>query len=310
MQSAERFKKGVTAIGSPEYDRLLKLEMAAWSNVNPQNEDGWAALQKTIGYRTYRSGIIETELAHIEQLGGQVHVLELGSADGWFSNEILRLPNVVDITSIDIALEREVVGAYNKKIHTVQGDLNQMEKIAALKGKRFNCVITRGTLHHLVDPAATLAYVADHLLAPEGILIIEDTWVRQAAQLRTNAAIYSLLYKIPHALRDGWKTVLAECKNFGRILTSTPVAEALVHNHDFSPFESISSADDYHEFYKRKDLTTAYFKNFAALPSWHYTYPGRLTIFGVYVIQPIDTFLIVTGLLVGDLHLCILKKRT
>jgi len=316
-----RFDKKQTMVNSPEYRRLLALEIKAWGVANPQNNGGWAQMQKTIAYRTYRRGTIEKQLDLIRQQGENLDLLELGSADGWFSNEILALSNVRSMTSIDVALTQNTSTTYNSKVKLVKGDLNLMEEIQGLKGQKFDCILTRGTLHHLVDPHATVDYAINQLLKKDGILVIEDSWVRQSLQFKTNAFLYLALYVLPHSIFDFLRGIITKrgheslsdtrrhIRDLILVLFSSGHAEAITHNHSFSPFESISSADDYKQIYEGQNIAVRYFRNFAALPAWHHTYFGRIKFLGEYVIQPIDDLLIRSRLFVGDLHMCILQKK-
>jgi len=304
----ERFCKKTMSVNSETYERLLKKEIEIWSQYSgPEKSNTFEQRKQTLPYATYRKGTIELELEYIKKSGENISVLELGSADGWLTNEIIKLGNVKDITSIDISIDDNLKEKYNNKSIVLKGDLNKIEEISF--ENKFDLIITHGTLHHLVDPQKTLKYCIDNLLKKGGIILINDTWILQSLQLKTNAFLYLFLNRLPHSI------IKLNLKEFLKILFykipltlfSKKFAGSIAHSHTTSPFESISSADDYKSIYDRKDLKILCFRNFAALPglqnSWSKS-PKLLK----NAIQKIDDFLIKKKLFVGDLHICILKK--
>ena len=64
----------------------------------------------------------------------------------------------------------------------VNGDLNQLDWQAALGGRRFDCIIFADVLEHLVDPAALLRAVRQHL-SPGGVVVASLPNVRHYAVL-------------------------------------------------------------------------------------------------------------------------------
>ncbi|MFA6226880.1 MAG: class I SAM-dependent methyltransferase [Candidatus Paceibacterota bacterium] len=304
----ERYNKDKMTVNSKEYDDLLKKEIEIWSRYKGSEDgSGFKERKESAPYQTYRRGTTELMLEYIRKCGNNISVLELGSADGWLTNEIINLSGVKDITSIDISLNDNLEKRYNHKSIVLRGDLNKIDRIKFYQ--KFDCIITQGTLHHLVDPLNTLRYCIDNLLKEKGVIIINDTWVHQAIQLKTNAFLYSILNRLPHAI---FKLNIKELLKilFYRIpciLFSMKFAESVAHSHNTSPFESISSADDYKELYDRKDLEILYFRNFAALPGLQNSWSKSPRIIKD-VVQKMDDFLIEKGWFVGDLHICILKK--
>lgn len=304
----ERFNKKTMSIYSAEYDRLLQKEIDAWSTYRSSKDEisNFAALKNTHSYLTYRKGTIELELDYIKNLGDNISVLELGSADGWLSNEITALPNVQDVTSIDISLENNK-GRYGAKTFALRGDLNKIDEIKF--DQQYDCIITHGTLHHLVDPKKTLEFSINNLLKKNGILIVNDTWILKTAQLRINALFYLSINKLGHAvLSANIKEVLNILfKKIPKVLTNKEYAGRIAHAHDTSPFESVSSADDYRDVYLRKDLQQIHFERRCALPGLQNSWM-RSPLFVKQSIQKIDTFLLNKNILPGDMHICILKK--
>ena len=148
----ERYDKTKMVVDSKKYDELLKKEIEIWSQYKSSKNDisSCEEMKLTLAYQTYRKGTIELELEYINNTGDNISVLELGSADGWLTNEILKLENVKDVTSIDISLDNDMAKKYNNKSIAVQGDLNKIDLIKF--NKKFDCIITHGTLHHLVNP--------------------------------------------------------------------------------------------------------------------------------------------------------------
>lgn len=306
----ERFNKKTMSVYSDKYDELLKKEIAVWSKYSSgeNKTSDFNTLKKTMPYQTYRKDTIETELEYIKKIGDYVDVLELGSADGWLTNEILKLDNVKSVYSIDISLKDNLKEKYNNKTFTLQGDLNKIDKINF--DKKFNCIITHGTLHHLVDPKKTIEYCIDNLLAKDGIIIINDTWIHQSTQSKIHAFFYLSINRLGHAvlnlnLREIIKLLLYKIP---KTILNKNFANAVSHAHETSPFESISSADDYKELYKRKDVDILYFRNFASLSGLQNSW-NKSPIILKNVIQEIDNFLVSKKLLVGNLHICIFKKK-
>lgn len=305
----ERFNKKTMSVYSKEYDRLLKKEIEVWSDYSKIEDkvSNFIELKNTTPYQTYRKGTIETELAYIKNIGNNIDVLELGSADGWLTNEILNLDNVASVTSIDVSLHDNLKQKYNNKTLALQGDLNKIDKIKF--DKKYDCIITHGTLHHLVDPKKTTEYCIDNLLKDGGLLLINDTWVLQSLQLKTNAFLYLLLNRLPHAVLD--LNIIQVFKLLFFIIPKTIVnkkfAESFAHSHETSPFESISSADDYKDVYERNDVDVLYFRNLAALAGLQNSWSSSPKIIKI-IIQKMDNFLINKKILTGDIHICILKN--
>lgn len=320
MEPAARFNKATMRVGSAEYDRLLAEEIKKWSVDQTQNKGGWEGVRTNqIQFRTYRSGTIETQIEAIEKQGTELRILELGGSDGWFSNEILRLPEVASVTTIDAALRSQIAQTYDSRVQTIAGDLNKIDKIAFPKNNAtFNCIITRGTLHHLVNPKETLEYAIDHLLITGGIVIIDDTWTPSVLQLKLNAFGFILLGRLPQSLVDWGKKRIAFVEmlgclaaSLGHLMTiplSRQKASRFAHNEDFSPFEGISDASNYKSIYQKKDTELVYFKNFAALPALYHTYPARCKIVERLLFAT-DKLLIKGRLMSGDSHIAILRKK-
>jgi SAM-dependent methyltransferase len=304
----ERFNKKTMNIYSSEYDHLIQKEIETWSTYTSSDDavSNFAALKNTHSYLTYRKGTIEMELRYIKNLGGSISVLELGSADGWLSNEIASLPNVKDITSIDISLENNK-SKYGAKAYALRGDLNKIDEIHF--DQKYMCIITHGTLHHLVDPKKTLAFCLDNLLLPGGILIVNDTWILKASQLKINACFYLGINKLGHALlqRNLKEVGTILFYKIPKVITNFNYANRIAHAQDTSPFESVSSADDYKELYERDDVQVLHFERRCALPGLQNSWM-KSPVFVKKIIQTIDSFLIRTNLLPGDLHICIVKK--
>lgn len=305
----KRFNKKTMSIYSKEYDELLKQEIETWSKYPSGKElSSFTKMKETTPYLTYRRGTIETELEYIKNIGKDIDVLELGSADGWLTNEILKLKNVRSMRSIDVALKESLKQKYNNKTFVLQGDLNKIDKIHF--DKKFHCIITHGTLHHLVDPKKTIEYCIDNLLTNNGIIIINDTWINQSAQIKANAFFYLLLNRLPHAIID-----LNINEIFNLVFIKIPgliinknIADTIAHAHETSPFESISSADDYKSIYERDDIFVLYFKAMASLPGLQNSWSSSPKIIK-RAIQRIDDFLIRKRIFVGDFHICIFKKK-
>ena len=286
---------------------------------NSNTEDNKSTLENIkllMAYKTYRKGIVEKELEFISNLGRDIEVLEMGSSDGWLSNEILKLENVKSITSLDISLNDENIHRYSDRSFAVKGDLNKIDRINILNDNKFNVIITHGTLHHLVDPFFTLNYSVNHLLKEDGVLIINDTWINQPLQIKTNAFIYIASKIVPPLKRLNIKASL----NFllhklPRVLFSYKYACSIAHVWNSSPFESISSANDYRRLYTNQNLELLFFKRFGALAAYQNSwegYPKVLKDFfeniGVKHIDKLDSWLIKRNIFEGDCHVAILKK--
>lgn len=303
----ERYDKEKMVVNSDKYNELLAKEINIWSKYDSSDNNRFEEIKQTTPFQTYRKGTIKLELNYIKTCGNNIKVLELGSADGWLSNEIINLENVKNITSIDISIDDNLKGKYNNKSNVLKGDLNKIEQIKF--DDKFDCIITHGTLHHLVNPRKTLEYCINNLLNIGGIIIINDTWVFQSLQLKTNAFLYSTLNRLPLSIikLNILETIRLLFYRIPRIILNRKFAESIAHSHETSPFESISSADDYKDIYDRDDLKVMYFRKFAALPglqnSWSKS-PKKVK----DIIQKIDEFLINKNIFAGDLHICIIKK--
>ena len=305
----QRFNKKTMTIEGATYDALLAQELDVWSKYTSGGKSlsDFDEVKSTHSYITYRKGTIEKEIGFIAGLQPNSKALELGSADGWLTNEILKLPNITSVTSIDIALE-DNKRKYSDKAYALRGDLNKIEKIPFTT--TYDCIITHGTLHHLVDPRKTLRYCVDSLLTKNGLLIINDTWVLQPLQLKLNAALFLVLNKLPHSILQG-NLPLALSLLFiklPKILFNTDYAESIAHAYETSPFESISSADDYKDTYEDPSLEVLYFMQGAALPGLQNSWMSS-PVWVKNCIQWLDDFLINHKLLCGDYHICVMRKR-
>jgi SAM-dependent methyltransferase len=213
---------------------------------------------------------------------------------------------VKSVTSIDISLENNRK-RYSEKVNAVRGDLNKIDEIEF--DRKYNCIITHGTLHHLVDPRKTLSFCIDNLLEPGGILIVNDTWILKPLQLKLNACFYLGINRLGHAIA---KANIGEALNIlfykiPKVIFNYAYAGRMAHAHDTSPFESISSADDYRDLYERGDLKILHFETRASLPGLQNSWM-KSPRFIKHIIQTLDTLLLRIGLLPGDLHICVLKK--
>lgn len=305
----ERFNKKTMRVHSPEYDQLIQKEIEAWSTYKSSEDavSNFAALKHTHSYLTYRKGTIEMELDYISKAGKDISVLELGSADGWLTNEIMALSNVKSVTSIDISLENNRA-RYSEKAKAVRGDLNKIDEIEFTE--MYDCIITHGTLHHLVEPRKTLSFCIDNLLKRGGIVIVNDTWILKPLQLKLNAFFYLSINRLGHAVLKGNISEAAKILFYKvpKVLFNYAYAGRIAHAHDTSPFESISSADDYRDIYTRKDLQILHFETRAALPGLQNSWM-KSPRFVKRIIQGLDTFLLATKILPGDLHICVMRKN-
>ena len=312
----ERYIKWKHTIYSSEYDALLQKEIAVWW-VGGNSDMTYEEIQKSIPYRTYRRWIIETELSIIRKMDKkELRVLELWSSNGWLSIEVLKCENVQQITSIDISLGQDLMmqEKNEKKIISLKGDLNKIDKID-FGGEKFDIILTHGTLHHLVDPLFVLNYATDSLLHTWGLIIINDSYKLSSPQLKINALIAILCIRLPKYMIE--LNPIDFFRNFIKIpgvILSKNHAAAFAHNHEASPFESISSFEDYEAFYARKDLKLELFQRFAAIPALFWAidhYPFKNTKFVQKMLaglNRLDTFLIRKDLLTGDAHLTIIRK--
>ncbi len=307
----KRYDKKTMNTDSVEYDQLLEAELGVWRKYSSGREplSTFDEVKNTHAYQTYRKGTVEKELEFISELAENIHVLELGGADGWLTNEIIKLSNVSSVTSIDLAIE-DNKNRYNPKAVTLQGDLNKIENI--LFERKYDCIITHGTLHHLTDPHRTLIFCIENLLNINGLLIINDTWVLKPLQLKLNASAYLLLNRIPHSILDyNFKELFRlSFKVLPRIITNTAFAESIAHAHHVSPFESISSADDYIKLFSQKTskLDLIYFKRKGSLPGLQNSWMSSPTIIKK-IIQRLDDFLIEKEILPGDYHISVMRRK-
>ncbi len=174
--------------------------------------------------------------------------------------------------------------------------------------------MTRGTLHHLVDPLKTITFAFEKLLRPNGVLIVDDNWIRQPRQFIVDAFLYTLLQNIPQSLfyfflgKNNFSKFLKELGMLFVIPFKWEAAEAIVNNHKFSPFEAISSADDYRSFYTRHDINLLYFKRLGAFSTWHFTYLGRLRKLG-RLVDSIDKWCVERSLFAGNIHIAVMTKK-
>ncbi len=331
-----RFNKKEHSIHSSLYKELIEKEISYWSNAGEYHQEasgtGWDNIKNDISYRTYDKGTFEKELSYIRSAGKGIHVLELGSSDGWLTTEIAKLSNVQTVTAIDISLTKKLKKHYlrqDRKNILVQGDLNHFRSIAIPKKKRYDVIITHGTLHHLVDPKGTILYFIKEHLKTNGLFIIKDKWVLQGLQYRTNAVCFHFSESIKSLFRGLYKLITLDLKNFGVqlflsiknllfIFPSLLSTHFAMNNNNraFSPFESISSAEDYKDIYADRSLVTVVlFKNYAALPLVYLLFPKATWEFPGFkwllftLIPGLDRALIKSRLYAGCQHLCILKKQ-
>lgn len=312
----ERFIKWRYSIQSKEYDVLLKKEIETWWETSNW-ETTYNEAKKTIPYKTYRFGIIDEEFQYIGELKKQnLKILELWWSNGWLSNELAKIDNVNDITCIDISLNEEIAvkKIENKTLILLKGDLNKMGSIK-FDTDGYDIIITHGTLHHIVDPQALLTFSMNNLLKKWGLFIINDTYKLNRLQLKTNALIVVIFIKIPKFLVE--IKLLDLIKSFLYIpcvIFNKNFAASIAHNHAASPFESISSYEDYEDIYKRKDLKILVFRRFAAIPAIfgaidHYPFKELNLIKNIItLLNRLDKFLIRKNLFSWDAHLTIFKK--
>jgi len=324
----KRYNKNIP-IGSKEYKDLLDLEIRSWSQ--PEGLVTYEKMMKGQTFQTYNKGIVPIQLEFIEGLGDNISVLELGSSCKWLSNKILSLPNVKEVYDIDIINKESTVPMVSgKRKISLPGDLNQIDKIPF--DKKFNCIITNGTLHHLVDPGKTLEFCSEHLLTDKGIIMINDIYVQDPITIRINAWIYNKLILMPIGIcktfkihkMDEWFAKRPHWKNYSlkeniiddfKILWDINKTKEIAYAYWTSPFESISSYEDYKEWIDNK-MNPIFFKELGSLGIYQQSYDKYpkmikelLNKIGKYIIDPLDICLIKYGILKGMLHLSILIKK-
>ncbi len=313
----ERFIKWKHTIYSKEYDDLLKKEIETWG-VAWTSTMTYDEVKKSVPYRTYRNGIIDEEIHCIASLEKKnIRVLELWWSNGWLSEEIAKVDNVSEITCIDISLSesRKEQTIHNKKYILVKGDLNKIEEIQ-FDTDGYDVIITHGTLHHLVDPKRVLEFSVNTLLKKEWILMINDSYILSSLQLKTNALIVLIFIKVPKFIVElKFIDFLASIIKIPMVLFHKNSAASIAHNHAASPFESISSYEDYASVYTMRNIKLLTFRRFAAIPAifWaidHYPFKNTQIIQKlIKQLWRLDAYLIQKNIFSWDAHLTIFQKH-
>lgn len=192
--------------------------------------------KNTDAYIIYRNKYVNKALEYINE-GDQV--LELGSYNGWFSLEMARKGAIVD--SYDIASEAIKIGEnyYKsiKKVENIKGsvtshckDLNKIK----FKNKKYDKVVIRSLLHHIVDPDL-LIKKCKKVLKKNGLIIVDDNLTITKKDLIATGIILTVLpTDIPYLQKPV------------RILKKKKVLKRtrdLVEAKGTSPFESISGEE-------------------------------------------------------------------
>ena len=201
-----------------------------------------------------------------------------------------------------------------KKYTLIKGDLNKIEDILFdIDG--YDVILIHGTLHYLVDPKHMLEFSINTLLVNDEILIINDSYILSSLQLKTNALIVLIFIKIPKFIVElRLKELLLSIIKIPVVIFHKGSAAAVAHNHDASPFESISSYEDYAPVYTLKNIKLLAFRRFAAIPAIFGAidhYPFKNTRFIQKIIQYLwwlDSYLIRKNIFSWDAHLTIFQK--
>jgi SAM-dependent methyltransferase len=139
-------------------------------------------LPKFVSFLTERCG-----------LGFRGRILEIGAGAGWFSAELSRLPNVVEVVATDYSrkLLREqapkvfkLLKANGAKITRMPADFHQLD----FPDRHFDFVVCSAVLHHAANIVQTLRE-AKRVLKPGGQLVAirEPVWPVMTPRSRARA---------------------------------------------------------------------------------------------------------------------------
>lgn len=234
---------------SRTYKKLLAQEAAIWSKSSLElvksygGVPEWSGLRNLLYNQIYRGDYFNKELTYIKP---NMNVLELGCSTGWFTFEAWRIGaniDAVDIAQEALSLARDhyqVLQTSEKKKNTIQFIHHDLSQLDSLKlDKKYDVVVIKSVLHHLVDFEVTLKTVSK-LMHAESILIVEDSNTTYTFQEPINASFHIFLNEIVPNLSK----LLKACFRLPWALINWNFARSVVHAHDLSPFEGVSSGKE------------------------------------------------------------------
>jgi len=157
----------------------------------------------------------------IDQLLGELHldpranVLEIGPGPGWLTLWLGQRVPTLHLTGLELSPDMIRVAERNRaeagvtNVRFVQGDAARMEGLA---DGEFDAVISNGSLHHWLDPAAVFDCIA-RVLKPGGLVAISDGRRDLSPTARMLVGALRIAMRLdPVATRpmiDGWKSSIA-----------------------------------------------------------------------------------------------------
>jgi SAM-dependent methyltransferase len=211
----------------------LNEEAAVWGAVAMEHAavtpPTWAAHRQLRHNWIQHARDIDALLARVRP---GMRVLELGCASGWLTLAMAErgaIAHGVDIAASAVEIART---HYQSVAHDVQGvatyevaDLNELELV-----DRYDLVVAKGILHHLVKADALVARVHE-ALNPGGLLWISDNHGTEA--IRTAVVAGALMFVLPTQL--SYREKLLGLVRFGR--QAPDRIRASMETEGFSPFE-------------------------------------------------------------------------
>lgn len=222
------------------YEEQLAQEAALWGDVDEMNAvntpPDWAVYRHLRHNAIMHTADIDTMLQLIEP---GMTTLELGCGSGWLTLAMAqRGANAtgLDISEKSLAIARDYAGSQSLAgaVHYEVADLNALD----LPTNHYDVVVTKGTLHHLVEMRHVIATV-HQALKPSGLFWISD---QDGEESLTTALFASgLMFVLPTTL--SYREKIGGLLKFG--LRSPQRIKASMEAEGLSPFEGAGREHDW-----------------------------------------------------------------
>lgn len=287
------------------YSDKLKEEAAIWDAVSIEEQ---TPLDWDVQKRLLHNAAVHTE--HIEMLLAAIQpgmtVLELGCGAGWLS--LAMAQRGADVIGIDISMKslQRAQAWHDQHCANIPGsatfyaaDINRL----ALRANVFDIIVTKGTLHHLMEMKHVILE-AHRALKPGGLLWISDQ--NGDETLHTSLFAGGLMLMLPTHLsyREKFAGLLAKGVHAPASIKASMEAEGL------SPFEGVGRDHDWvvlvQQYFQVQQIieqpaVTGYLAHHIALP-----YPQALAV--LRAIKLLDGLLVRLGVLTSTGRVVFARK--
>lgn len=132
-------------------------------------------------YHFFNKDPFHTHMKILKRVSPKTKVLEIGSATGYFSQELLK--KGCQVTAVENDKKAVQIARKNKKVKTIYGDVNFINKYFS-SSEKFDYIILADVLEHLIDPEQVLIKLKKYLKSNGKLLISLPNIANYAIRLK------------------------------------------------------------------------------------------------------------------------------